>query len=170
MCRSLVLNTPGLYHAVSLATREPRPGETHGVDYHFVTDAEFDRHAGEFITGAPYNGSRYADLWPPETVDLVLFEVTIEAALNIRRQWPNTVNIWLDPVGDAIVQKMAWLSDRLDGRGSETPKSKQRRLDAGRRELAVVDGLDQSEIVRHVNASSQETAQWLHDMIMATAA
>jgi len=47
--------------SVSATTRPKRPGETHGVDYHFVDDAEFDRliEAGEFVEWAPVFGFRY---------------------------------------------------------------------------------------------------------------
>src|SRR5438045_4258675 len=47
--------------SVSATTRPKRPGETEGVDYHFVDDAEFDRmiDAGEFVEWAPVFGYRY---------------------------------------------------------------------------------------------------------------
>ena len=169
MCKLLRASTPGLYHAVSRTTRALRDGETHD-DYIVVTDAEMDALAGQFISGDVYNGHRYHDLWPPDTVDLALFEVTLAAARHIREQWPNTVNVWLDPVGDDEDRQIDWLARRLDGRESETAESKQRRLAAARCELAVVNALDPSTIVRRVNADSAETAKWMHDMIVATAA
>src|SRR6202012_1961714 len=36
-------NYPDVLLSVSATTRTPRPGETEGVDYYFVDDAEFDR-------------------------------------------------------------------------------------------------------------------------------
>jgi guanylate kinase len=47
--------------SVSVTTRPPRPGETDGIDYHFVSDAEFDRmvEADEFYEWAPVFGHRY---------------------------------------------------------------------------------------------------------------
>ena len=42
----------------------PRPGEEHGVDYHFLDDAEFERRvqAGDFVEHAAYSGRRYGTL------------------------------------------------------------------------------------------------------------
>ena len=34
---------PDVWVSVSATTRRPRPGEVHGVHYHFVSDVEFDR-------------------------------------------------------------------------------------------------------------------------------
>ena len=55
---------PGLELAVSATTREPRPGEVNGVDYHFLSQADFDRRveAGEFVEHAEYAGNRYGTL------------------------------------------------------------------------------------------------------------
>ena len=42
----------------------PRPGEADGVDYHFLSDEEFERRvaAGEFVEHARYSGRRYGTL------------------------------------------------------------------------------------------------------------
>src|SRR2546425_859612 len=47
--------------SVSVTTRPPRPGESEGVDYHFVSDSEFDRMIaeGEFAEWAPVFDYRY---------------------------------------------------------------------------------------------------------------
>ena len=43
LIRTLLERVPHLELSVSATTRKPRLGETHGVDYHFLDDAEFDR-------------------------------------------------------------------------------------------------------------------------------
>src|SRR4051794_41851119 len=55
---------PELELSVSARTRPPRPGEEDGVDYHFLSDAEFQRRveAGEFVEHATYSGRRYGTL------------------------------------------------------------------------------------------------------------
>jgi len=47
--------------SVSVTTRAPRPGETDGIDYHFCSDAEFDRMVEEddFYEWAHVFGHRY---------------------------------------------------------------------------------------------------------------
>ena len=64
LIRTLRERRPELELAVSATTRAPRPGEEDGVDYHFLSDAEFDRRveAGEFVEHARYSGRRYGTL------------------------------------------------------------------------------------------------------------
>src|SRR4029450_5171710 len=49
---------PDVWISVSATTRRPRPGETHGVHYLFVDDAEFDRMVagGDFLEWAVVHG------------------------------------------------------------------------------------------------------------------
>jgi guanylate kinase len=43
LIRSLRERMPELGLSVSATTRAPRPGEEHGVDYHFLDDADLQR-------------------------------------------------------------------------------------------------------------------------------
>ena len=51
LIRLLLEQVPELALSVSATTRDPRPGETDGVDYWFLSDEEFDRAvaAGDFV-------------------------------------------------------------------------------------------------------------------------
>lgn len=55
---------PQVVYVPSVTTRAPRPNETPGKTYQFVTDAEFDRLVaqGAFLEWARYGGSRYGTL------------------------------------------------------------------------------------------------------------
>ncbi|HEY5389652.1 MAG TPA: guanylate kinase, partial [Solirubrobacteraceae bacterium] len=55
---------PELGLSVSATTRAPRAGEHDGVDYHFLSESDFDRRLldGEFIEHATYAGHRYGTL------------------------------------------------------------------------------------------------------------
>lgn len=57
-------NFPQVKFLVSCTTRDPRPGEVHGVDYYFISPSEFeDRIAnGEFIEWAEFSGNKYGTL------------------------------------------------------------------------------------------------------------
>jgi guanylate kinase len=57
----LLAAEPEIRLSVSATTRPIRPGETDGVDYHFLSDAEFDRmiEEDEFYEWAPVFGHRY---------------------------------------------------------------------------------------------------------------
>ena len=60
----LMERVPRLQLSVSATTRAPRPGERDGLDYHFMSDEEFDRRvaAGDFVEHADYAGRRYGTL------------------------------------------------------------------------------------------------------------
>ena len=47
----LLSDNPDFVYSVSCTTRQPRPGEVDGRDYHFLSVAEFERRvaAGEFL-------------------------------------------------------------------------------------------------------------------------
>ena len=77
---------------MSATTRAPRPGEQDGVDYHFLSDAEFERRveAGEFVEHAGYSGRRYGTLRAElerrtrEGAPVVL-EIEVQGARQIKR-------------------------------------------------------------------------------------
>ena len=64
LIRLLREQLPELGLSVSATTRAPRPGEADGVDYRFLSDAEFDRLVadGAFVEHAEYAGRRYGTL------------------------------------------------------------------------------------------------------------
>jgi guanylate kinase len=63
LCRRLAEEREARY-SISCTTRAPRPGETDGRDYHFLTRDEFERRvaAGEFLEHAEVHGNRYGTL------------------------------------------------------------------------------------------------------------
>jgi len=60
LCDRLVVEDPSFSRVVTTTTRDPRPGETDGVHYHFFTPEEFDRKiaAGAFLEWAWVHGKR----------------------------------------------------------------------------------------------------------------
>jgi guanylate kinase len=121
---------------VSATTRRPRPGETHGVDYWFLSDEEFDERvrAGEFVEHAEYSGRRYGTLRSElETRGSagrpVVLEIEVQGARQVRAAMPETVQVFIAPPSrDA-------LRARLIGRGTDDPDQVERRLATAEREL-----------------------------------
>jgi guanylate kinase len=121
---------------VSATTRRPRPGETHGGDYWFLSDEEFDERvrAGEFVEHAEYSGRRYGTLRSElETRGSagrpVLLEIEVQGARQVRTAMPETVQVFIAPPSrDA-------LRARLIGRGTDDPEQVERRLATAEREL-----------------------------------
>jgi guanylate kinase len=121
---------------VSATTRRPRPGETHGVDYWFLSDEEFDERvrAGEFVEHAEYSGRRYGTLRSElETRGSagrpVVLEIEVQGARQVRAAMPETVQVFIAPPSrDA-------LRARLIGRGTDDAEQVERRLATAEREL-----------------------------------
>ena len=95
LVRHLLAERDGVRLSVSFTTRAPRPGEHNGIDYHFVSEAEFTarRDAGEFLEWALVHGNYYgtSKAWISrqiaEGVDIVL-EIDWQGAAQIRRLFP----------------------------------------------------------------------------------
>ena len=138
LIRGLLVRIPELELSVSATTRKPRPGEQDGVDYHFLTDAEFDRKvaAGAFVEHAAYSGRRYGTLRSElerrtgAGVPVVL-EIEVQGARQVRKTLPTAVQVFIVPPSEQA------LRERLVGRGTDEPEQIERRLAVAERELAA---------------------------------
>src|SRR3954463_12573492 len=82
---------PEIWLSVSVTTRQPRPGETDGVEYHFVDQAEFDRMgaAGALLGRDAHPSASYGTPRRPVEEQLAaggsaLLEIDIEGARQVR--------------------------------------------------------------------------------------
>jgi guanylate kinase len=123
---------------VSATTRRPRPGETHGEDYWFLSDDEFERRvrAGEFVEHASYSGRRYGTLRSElqtrgSAGRPVLLEIEVQGARQVREALPDTVQVFIAPPSKEALRA------RLVGRGTDDPEQIARRLETAERELAA---------------------------------
>ena len=136
LIRSLIERVPELELSVSATTRKPRLGETHGVDYHFLDDAEFQRRVerGAFVEHADYSGRRYGTL--REDLDQrlargapVVLEIEVQGARQVAETMPEAVRVFIAPPSDEALRA------RLVGRGTDSPEDVTRRLATAREEL-----------------------------------
>ncbi|WP_049564396.1 guanylate kinase [Streptomyces sp. SBT349] len=153
---------PDVWLSVSATTRRPRPGERHGVHYHFVDDEEFDKLIanGELLEWAEFAGHRYgtprrAVLEHLDAGDRVLLEIDLQGARLVRESMPDARLVFLAPP--------SWeeLVRRLTGRGTEAPEVVERRLAVARTELAAEPEFD----VTLVNTSVEDVAAELLALI-----
>jgi guanylate kinase len=140
LIKRLLERVPGLQLAVSATTREPRPGEVNGVDYHFLGQADFDRRvqAGEFLEHAVYAGNSYGTLWSEleRPARGIVLEIDVQGARQVHEQLPNATRIFIEP------PSFEALAERLMQRGSDSPEQIERRLAAAREEIAARDEFD----------------------------
>jgi guanylate kinase len=133
---------PQLRLSVSATTRPPRDGERDGVEYFFLSDAEFARRreAGEFLECVEVfgRGHWYGTLWSEVRSSLsqgkwVILEIDVDGAREVLRQFPEAVTVFIRP------ESMDELERRLRQRGTETEDAIQRRLAVARHELQLAD-------------------------------
>jgi guanylate kinase len=131
-----------LVASVSATTRPPRPGETDGVDYHFLSEEEFAarRARGGFLECFQVfgRGYWYGTLHSEVATGLaagkwVVLEIDVQGALAVMEQFPDAITIFVRP------GSVAELERRLRGRGTETEEAIQRRLARANEELRLAD-------------------------------
>jgi guanylate kinase len=129
-----------LVRSVSATTRPPRPDEVDGVDYHFLTPADFQsrRQRGEFIECFEVfgRGHWYGTLESEVTPGLragkwVVLNIDVHGALAVMEQFPDAISIFVRP---STVEE---LQRRLRARGTETCEAIQRRLERAEHELSL---------------------------------
>ncbi len=134
---------PEVWLSVSATTRAPRPGETDGVEYHFVSPERFDElvAGGGMLEWAEFAGNRYGTPRRPVEERLaaglpVLLEIELQGARQVRAAMPEALLVFLAPPtwGDLV--------SRLVGRGTEAPDVVERRLATARVELAAQPEFD----------------------------
>jgi len=155
---------PTLFFSVSATTRAPRPGEVEGRDYHFVSDAEFDRliEADELLEWAEIHGGLHRSGTPAAPVprhlnagDPVLIEVDLAGARAIKAARPDALMVFLMPP--------SWedLVARLSSRGTDSPAAVERRLATAREELAASAEFDVTVVNDDLNQVVQRLVSLL---------
>jgi guanylate kinase len=127
-------------YSVSCTTRPPREGEVEGRDYHFLSVKDFKRgqQAGDFAESAEVHGQLYGTL--RAEVDRVLssgkhviMDIDPQGSRQFAAAFPDSVLIFiLPPSAEALIA-------RLEGRGTEEPKSLIRRFRSAIDELKAID-------------------------------
>ena len=125
----VVLERSGATFSVSATTRAPRPGETDGEDYFFVTDARFDElvAADELLEWADYGGYRYGTPGVPVLEHIaagkdVLLDIENVGAHQARAAYPDAVLLFILP------PSLEELERRLRERGDTSEEDVERRL------------------------------------------
>lgn len=123
--------------SVSATTRPRTDADVEGVDYHFVTDAEFERMraAQEFLESAEVFGRKYGTprRWVEEQLArgrLVILEIDVQGARQVKGAMPEAFGLFvLPPSEDALLE-------RLRARKREPEEAIRRRFAEARREIA----------------------------------
>jgi guanylate kinase len=129
--------------SVSYTTRAPRPGETNGKEYHFVSRDKFLEMAqnGDFLESAEVYGNLYgtSQSWIEQQLASgrdILLEIDWQGASQVRKLMPHAISIFILP------PSLSALETRLKGRGQDSAEVIAQRLRAAREDISHVAEFD----------------------------
>ena len=129
---------PGAVFSISATTRPCSPVDVDGVDYHFMSNEAFQERieAGAFLEHAEFAGNWYGTLREPVEANLqrgrlMILEIDVQGAINVKREMPEAFAIFIMPPGEQT------LLDRLRSRKREPEETIQRRFQEAQREIAT---------------------------------
>lgn len=141
--KELMASDDRFAYSVSATTRSPRPGETHGKEYYFITRDEFKQRIeeGRMLEYAEYCGNYYGtplDETKKALDDgkIFILEIEVQGATQVKKLFPDAVLMMILP------PNFSTLEARLRGRGTETPEVIEKRLATSRDEVAKLDMFD----------------------------
>jgi guanylate kinase len=156
---------------VSATTREKTADEREGEDYYFVSDEQFQemRSRNEFLECAQVFGRHWYGTPRKPVTDrlatgqMVLLDIDVQGAMQVRKAMPSAYMIFFMPPSDEELLR------RLRGRGRDRQDAMERRYEEAQREMAqarergvydaivVNDQLDRAidEAVRLISAAQK---------------
>ena len=150
-----LMNTQSnLVYSVSATTRKKRDGEIEGVSYFYKSHEEFEKMIKEdkFLEYAHVHNNYYGT--PKEFVEnkinegkIVILEIDVQGALNIKKNTDNGVFIFLAP------PSLTELRNRIVGRGTETDEDIKIRMNNARKELEHINDYDYLVVNDHLNSA-----------------
>ena len=150
-----LMNTQkNLVYSVSVTTRKQRPGEIEGVSYFFKSHEEFEKMIEEdkFLEYAKVHDNYYGT--PKEFVEekinegkIVILEIDVQGALNVKKNIDNGVYIFLAP------PSLSELKNRIVNRGTETESDINLRMSNAKKELSYIKNYDYLVVNDHLNSA-----------------
>lgn len=150
--------------SVSATSRLPRQGEVDGKNYYFISRESFEDMIknDQLIEWVEYCNNYYGT--PKELVfreiekgKIVLLEIEVEGAINIKKKYPDCVLCFILP------PDFKELENRLRGRKTETEESIRRRLARAKEELQLIDKYDYLIL----NDSVEDAAKRFQNIVQA---
>ncbi|XP_049602965.1 guanylate kinase [Syngnathus scovelli] len=152
--------------SVSHTTRNPRPGEENGKDYHYVTreamQAAVDK--GEFIESAEFSGNLYgtsrAAVQAVKARNLIcILDIDMQGVKNIKKTDLNPIYISIQPPSLDVLEA------RLRARKTESEDSLQKRLQAAKVDIELSKEPDMFDVVI-VNDNLEDAYGHLRDALL----
>ena len=136
LIKEIISNNENIELSVSATTRSPREGETHGKDYFFITDNEFNdlKKKDAFIESADVHGHQYGTLkaFVEEKLEnniSVVLDIDVQGFIQISNSIKEVVSIFIIP------PSLDELKKRLILRGLDADDVIKRRMENAIKEL-----------------------------------
>lgn len=159
-----ILKSDKIFYSVSATTRSPRPGETDGVNYYFLTKEKFEEMiaGSEMLEYASFCGNYYGTPRKPVEDMLekgchVILEIEVQGAMKIKEKCPDAVFIFILP------PSLKELRRRLEKRGTESEEVIEKRLGEAAGEISQAYKYDYAVI----NGELSEAVDDLRSIIRA---
>lgn len=153
---------PSFDFSISATTRKPRPNETNGVEYIFMSKEEFNTkiHENWFIEYAEYVGEFYGTPVTPiqnsiSEGKVIILDIEVVGAHQVMKKMQEAVSIFLVP------PSMEELERRLKGRGTDSEEKLKSRLK--RAEVEILEKIHYNHVV--VNDDISRAANEIIDII-----
>jgi guanylate kinase len=137
LVKALLAQDSDVEVSVSYTTRQPRPGEQEGLDYHFIDETTFKAwlNQNNFLEHAHVHGNWYGTSKPWVEAKMaqgkdVLLEIDWQGALQIMQQVPQAVSIFILPPSFRELER------RLRDRATDAENTIIKRLAAATEEIA----------------------------------
>ena len=141
---ALLKKHPEIQHTVSATTRSPREGEKDGINYHFMSVADFEDHLAhdQIVEHTKYCENYYGTLrseveriWAKGHV--IVFDVDVIGGINLKRIFgDDACSVFIMP------PSVEELRRRLEGRGTDAPEVIDRRVAKAEFELTKAPEFD----------------------------
>jgi len=159
---------PQLAFSVSAATRPARGDEKNGVDYYFMSVADFERKISEdaFVEWEMvYEGKYYGTLkseiqriWESQRIPML--DIDVHGAVHVQREYPDSsLSIFIEPPSVEELRK------RLEARGTESLESLNARVNKASFELSFNHHFDHRVVNADLATACRETENLILDFI-----
>ena len=143
LIKEIISNNENIELSVSATTRSPREGETHGKDYFFITDNEFNdlKKKDAFIESADVHGHQYGTLkaFVEEKLEnniSVVLDIDVQGFIQISNSIKEVISIFIIP------PSLDELKNRLILRGLDADDVINRRMENAIKELKHAKNFD----------------------------
>jgi len=164
--KQILKKFPEIVFSVSATTRPKRESEKNGVEYYFITEAEFKQKINndEFVEWEKFYDYYYGTFKSVVEENVkngksVLLEVDVKGAISLKRIYPEAHLIYITPPSFEELVK------RLRERRTESESDMKKRIERAKMELSVKDKFDYFIDNNDLNKAINDTSDLINKIL-----